>query len=93
MTFRPTVLNASKPHELRWKGRLLLPRIFDGEHYFRILPLGPGNVRFVQGERFSGVLVPLPKRSLDTGTRAGFIAMNKALKVRVERHEPRQPAR
>jgi hypothetical protein len=84
MTFRPTVLAAEQPRELRWRGRLILPGLFDGEHYFQLLPLGAGRIRFIQGERFSGLLVPLMKRALDTGTRAGFIAMNEAIKARVE---------
>ncbi len=84
MTFRPTVLAAEPGRELRWRGHLLFPGLFDGEHYFRIEPLGPGLVRFVHGERFSGLLVPFAKSSLDRGTRAGFEAMNGALKARAE---------
>ena len=84
MTFRPTVLVAERNRELRWLGRLLLPGLFDGEHRFAIEPLGPGRVRFVQQERFTGLLVPLFARSLDRHTRAGFEAMNAALKARAE---------
>jgi uncharacterized membrane protein len=36
MTFRPTVLTVIPNQELRWLGRLLLPGIFDGEHYFKL---------------------------------------------------------
>lgn len=84
MRFRPTVLVATPGEELRWLGRLLIPGLFDGEHYFRIVPLAPDHVRFVHGERFSGLLVGLAKSSLDSGTRAGFMAMNSALKSRAE---------
>jgi hypothetical protein len=84
MTFRPAVLTVIPNSELRWLGRVLLPGIFDGEHYFQITQLGPGRVRFVQGEKFSGVLVPFVKSSLDGGTKAGFVAMNQALKSRAE---------
>ena len=70
--------------ELRWRGRFLLPGIFDGEHYFRLEAAAPGVARLVHGERFSGLLVPLFKSSLDRETRAGFEAMNAALKTRVE---------
>ena len=35
-------------------------------------------------ERFTGLLVPLFRKSLDTGTRRGFETMNEALKLRVE---------
>jgi hypothetical protein len=85
MAFRPTVLTVMPGQELRWLGRLLLPLIFDGEHYFQITRLAPGRVRFVQGERFSGVLVPFAKSRLDGGTKAGFVAANQALKARAER--------
>ena len=84
MTFRPTVLVVTPNHELRWRGRFLLPGIFDGEHYFQIVPLAPSRVKVVHGERFSGVLVPFAKSSLDGRTKAGFVAMNEALKTRAE---------
>lgn len=84
MTFRPTVLTATPNVELRWLGHFLIPGIFDGEHYFQITQLAPRRVRFVQGERFSGILVLFAKSSLDGGTKAGFIAMNQALKSRAE---------
>ena len=71
--------------ELRWLGRLILPGIFDGEHFFRIEPLDLGlRAKFIQAERFTGLLVPLLRKSLDRGTREGFEAMNQAFKLRVE---------
>jgi hypothetical protein len=85
MTFRPRVIRAVPDRELRWLGRLILPGIFDGEHFFGIEPLDDGRrTRFTHGERFKGVLVPFLRKSLDTGTRQGFEAMNRALKDRVE---------
>src|ERR1700754_252730 len=36
MTFKPTVLAAEEGRELRWLGRLFAPRVFDGEHRFRL---------------------------------------------------------
>jgi hypothetical protein len=86
MTFRPRVIRAVPARELRWLGRLILPGIFDGEHSFEIEPLNEGQrTRFTQRERFTGVLVPFLRRSLDTSTRKGFEAMNQALKDRVEK--------
>ena len=84
MRFTPKVLVADASRQLRWLGRLLLPGLFDGEHYFLLEPAGEGRVRLIHGERFSGLLVPLLKSSLENGTRAGFEAMNQALKARVE---------
>ena len=82
-TFRPTVRAVEANRELRWLGRLLVPGIFDGEHSLRIEPLDGGRSRFVQSERFSGVLVGLVKGTL-AKTEAGFEQMNTALKRRVE---------
>jgi hypothetical protein len=83
MTFKPVVQAAEPGRELRWLGRLLLPRLFDGEHSFRLEPLEGGRTRFVQSERFSGLLVPLLRSSL-AKTERGFEVMNAALKERVE---------
>ena len=66
-------------------GRVVFPGIFDGEHFFKIEPLDEGRrTRFIQGERFTGLLVPLFRKNLDRGPREGFEAMNHALKARVE---------
>jgi hypothetical protein len=84
MRFRPTVQRVDPPHTFAWKGRLLLPGLFDGHHIFEIEALGPEQVRFVHRETFSGLLVPLLWRQLDTTTRRGFEAMNDTLKERAE---------
>jgi hypothetical protein len=84
MTFRPVLLRVSSQRELRWLGRLWLPRLFDGEHAFTIEALEGDRVRFVQRECFRGILVPLLWRSLDRGVRRGFEEMNRALKQRAE---------
>jgi hypothetical protein len=83
MTFKPTVLVVTRDRELRWLGRLYLPRLFDGEHSFRIEDKRR-NCRFRQSERFSGVLVRLFGAGIFEATERGFEAMNSALKVRVE---------
>ena len=84
MTFQPTVLAAAPHQELRWLGHVLLPGIFDGEHYFQIVPIAPGRLQFIHGEKFSGILVAFAKAKLEGGTKAGFEAMNKAIKSRAE---------
>ena len=83
LTFRPTVLRVEPERELAWRGRTLVAGIFDGEHVFTLDPRG-GGVRFIHAERFSGALVPLLRRSLETTTKQGFEAMNAALKARAE---------
>jgi hypothetical protein len=84
MVFRPTVLRAEPNRELRWLGHLLIPGLFDGEHVFTIEPLAENRVRFTQREAFTGLLVALLARMLDTDTRRGFVEMNQALKARAE---------
>jgi hypothetical protein len=80
MTFRPRVLVADPHRELRWLGRLPLPRLFDGEHYFLLEPQDTGT-RLIHGESFRGLLlwVMNPEQF-----RPSFRAMNQALKARVE---------
>ncbi|MFI0444595.1 SRPBCC family protein [Actinomadura sp. 6N118] len=83
MTFKPEILKADAGRELRWIGRMWVPGIVDGEHYFLIEPSGDGKVRLTQGERFSGALVPVATGQLQMEDE--FAAMNAALKARAER--------
>jgi hypothetical protein len=85
MRFRPTVLTMQPNRELRWKGKFFLPGLFDGEHYFKLEAKPGGGLIFHQGETFSGMLVPLFRRSLDGATKQGFVAMNEALKREAEK--------
>ena len=84
MNFKPIVLMVKPNRKLRWLGRLLMPGLFDGEHIFTIETLQANRVRFTQREVFTGLLVPLFARSLNTDTRRGFEEMNQALKSRAE---------
>lgn len=84
LMFRPRVLKVEDQQELRWLGRLMFPGLFDGEHYFALTTIGSGNTRFTQGERFSGILVGMFISSMAVATKAGFNAMNQALKTRTE---------
>lgn len=80
ISFRPRVLLAEPARELRWLGRLGLPRLFDGEHYFRLIRENDGT-RLVHGERFRGVLL----WAMNVHRfRPLFEAANAALKARAE---------
>lgn len=85
MTFKPKVLNVEPNREFRWKGKLLIPGLFDGEHIFTIEPLQEKRVRFIQRELFSGILVPFFFRGVDKTMRRGFEEMNQVMKSMVER--------
>src|SRR5215208_5853019 len=85
MRFRPTVLVSRPNEELRWRGSLLIPGLFSGEHSFLLRPEEVNSTQFVQGERFSGLLVgPFVRRGMLDATRQGFHAMNIALKEHAE---------
>ena len=85
MTFKPVVLSVQANRELRWMGHLLVPGIFDGQPSFAIDPIEENRVTFVQGERFTGVLVPFfGLIGLLDATLRGFEEMNRALKERAE---------
>ncbi|MEV4253276.1 SRPBCC domain-containing protein [Spirillospora sp. NPDC049652] len=92
MTFKPKVLAADSGTELRWIGRLLAPGVFDGEHWFRLAPAGDGGTDLEQGERFSGLLVPLLGSTI-ARTQADFEALNQALKHHVENRTRTSPQR
>jgi len=78
-TFTPTILEAKPNEELRWIGRVGLPGVFDGEHYF-LLKTEAGGTRFIHGEKFSGFALWF----MDTDKFAtNFEAMNEALSERV----------
>jgi hypothetical protein len=83
MTFRPTVQAVEPARELRWLGRLVVPGLVDGEHRLALEPLEYGRSKFIQSERFSGLLVGLITRTL-AATEQGFKQMNEALKRRAE---------
>lgn len=80
IAFKPVVLKVEPARELRWLGRLFLPRVLDGEHYV-ILDERQGGTHLIHGERFHGVLLWFidAKRF-----GADFERMNAALKARVE---------
>jgi hypothetical protein len=81
----PKFLSIERNRELRWKGNLFFPGIFDGEHYFKLEQVGDAQVRFVQGELFSGLLVPFLGKLL-IETKHGFDLFNIAIKARLERN-------
>ena len=83
MRFRPKVLVASPKQEFRWKGRLLLAGLFDGEHYSLLEEHVAGSL-LRHGEKFSGLLPRLMGRRLLDNVRTGFEAMNPALKREAE---------
>lgn len=79
MTFSPSVLKNEIQKEFRWKGKLFIKGLFDGEHYFLLEKLPNGSTALEHGESFSGLMVPFLKSTLKK-TELGFQQMNIALK-------------
>jgi hypothetical protein len=83
MVFHPTILVAQPGRELTWKGHVLFPGIFDGEHSF-ILDEAGSWTHFIQRERFSGLLVGRLTKGILVETEQQMAEMNFELKKRVE---------
>jgi hypothetical protein len=66
---------------LEWRGSLAVPGLFTGDHEFIIEDLGSGRTLFRQNEKMSGIIIPFFNTDPE---RAGFAAMNEALKQRAE---------
>lgn len=88
VTFRPVVTEVEVNRVFEWLGSLGVKGIFDGRHRFELTPTADGGTHLRHGESFRGVLVRFFRNSLDSQTKAGFEAMNVALKERVEQLEP-----
>ena len=83
MTFRPAVTGLQPRRRFAWLGHLGVRGVFDGEHVHEIEEIGQNRTRYVQRERFTGLLVPLAGGVLRK-TEEGFRRMNLALKQRAE---------
>lgn len=84
MTMKPIFLKINPQEELRWKGRLFMDGLFDGEHYFILEKIANDKTLFTQGEIFSGLFIRFFKSMIDGPTVKGFELFNQALKSRAE---------
>jgi len=85
MRFKPVVKLVEPQKTFRWLGHLFFSGLFDGEHIFELETAGKNATRFIQREKFNGVLVGFFRKSIDTDIKNGFIAMNAALKKEAEK--------
>lgn len=83
MTLHPKVLTVHTAKELRWKGHILFPGIFDGDHQFYLEQIG-GKTHLVQSEEFTGLLVGKLTQPLLKATSDQMNSLNLALKRRAE---------
>lgn len=78
------ILRFQPARELRWAAHFLSPRVFNGEHHFRMQPSAAGGTRFEHGEVFSGALLPLAVPLLKWDGPRSYASLNAALKRRAE---------
>ena len=81
MVFHPVVLVARPGEEVRWAGRIWLPRVFDAVHYFRLEADGVGT-RLTQGEEVRGVAAG--RGSVVMGARDGALRLQIPIRHRQE---------
>ena len=84
MKFKPVVLVNQESKEFRWKGKLFVKGLFDGEHYFQLERINDNLTKLVHGEKFTGFLAGALLKMIGEDTKKGFESMNEALKRRVE---------
>ncbi len=84
MNATATVLKVEPRRELRWAGQFLWSWLFRAEHYFIIERSATERIRFLHGEIFSGLLLPLAWLILRDQGPPVYEQMNADLKRRCE---------
>lgn len=84
MNYNSLVVRVEPNREFQWNWHIAFPFLFRGEHTFTIEPVDDNSIRFVNVEIFKGILVPFFTKFLATDGKDSMVAMDKALKVRVE---------
>jgi hypothetical protein len=86
-----SVIKENTPEKFNWMGTFLGEWFFAGTHHFEFQPFGDVGengetvgCKFLQYEIFTGVGVGLFLYFIGKDTEKGFIAMNNALKERIE---------
>lgn len=86
MTLHCTVVKVEPNKALCWKYHVVLPILFSGEHSFIIEQVEGDKIRFIDREIFNGLLVSAQAKDIDTNSKQGFEAMDRALKARAEQN-------
>ena len=83
-TLTVTLLAVVPFQEIRWKGYLWIPGLFDGEHSFEIRQDSEEKTLLVQSERFTGLLLPFLSGTIKD-TKQEFETMNAAIRDQAEK--------
>jgi len=84
MTIKPRVATFHSGKSFSWLGHLLIIGLFDGHHIFELNQNQDGSTEFIHREQFSGVMVLLMRKTLETKVGSAFEEMNSALKSTCE---------
>jgi len=84
MMIKPRVATFHSGKSFSWLGHLLIIGLFDGHHIFELNQNQDGSTEFIHREQFSGILVLLMRKTLETKVAKGFEEMNLALKKECE---------
>ena len=76
-----SVLIFRPPRKIQWQSRLLAPGLRDLEYEVIVEPVGPNRAQVFQQARHEGLLVAFVD---EEETRAGLLALSRALKARAE---------
>lgn len=79
------LLAAERPRTIRWKGHLLFPGLFDGDHSIEISENSPRSSLLQQCENFSGILVPFLSRTIEQ-TKQRFEETNSEIRDLAEKN-------
>lgn len=80
MLFKPIITFINEKSELQWVGKLVVQKIYDCQHSFKLKKISNDKTIFINSEKFTGVLEKLIFKFLEKSTREGFERMNHALK-------------
>jgi hypothetical protein len=84
MNYNCFVVKVEVNREFKWKWHIVLPFLFRGEHTFTLEPVDEKSIRFINLEIFKGLLVPFFAKVLANDGKDSMVAMDIALKYRVE---------
>ena len=71
--FKPKILKVIPFQSFEWLGSLFVKGIFDGHHFFEIEELTPEQVKFHQGENFSGLFAKPILKKIGNDTRNNLL--------------------
>lgn len=85
MGMKPTIIHLQEGEAFVWHGKMFFPGVFEGKHSFALEKINDNQTRFIQSEKFSGLLATPILKIVGQSTVKGFNAMNQTLKQQCEK--------